>query len=98
MQQTFRHGRRAIARQRKSPDNRSVRAAAAAAARYNKRHQTGDLALIPPEKECPKPSVTYSLLISESVYQLVVAIERLIRWFCKAVLPGCKRFYWCLRW
>lgn len=52
----------------------------------------------PPEKECPKPSVTYSLLISESVYKLVVAIERLIRWFCKAVLPGCKRFYWCLRW
>ncbi|HEY5738095.1 MAG TPA: hypothetical protein VIW27_00145 [Gammaproteobacteria bacterium] len=98
MQQAFRHGRRAIARQRKSPDNRRIRAAAAAAARYNQRHQTGDLALRPPEKECPKPSVTYSLLISESVYKLVVAIERLIRWFCKAVLPGCKRFYWCLRW
>jgi len=52
----------------------------------------------PPQKEYSPSSVTYSLLISESVYKLVVAIERLIRWFSKTVLPGCILLYWCLRW
>jgi len=52
----------------------------------------------PPDKEYSNSSVTYSMLISESVYRLVVVIERLIRWFSKTLLPGCRLFYWCLRW
>lgn len=51
-----------------------------------------------PEKEYQYSPVTCSMLISESVYKMVVAIERLVRWFSKTVLPGCILFYWCLRW
>ena len=42
-------------------------------------------------------SVTYSLLISESVYRLVVVVERLIRWVVRSVIRPCMFIYWCLR-
>ena len=38
------------------------------------------------------------MMISESVYKLVVVIDRLLRRLSKHVLPGCKWYYWCLRW
>ena len=39
-----------------------------------------------------------SMLISESVYKLVVLIEGLIRWFNKTIMPTARLIYWCLRW
>jgi len=50
-----------------------------------------------PDNQIPTSSVTYSMLISESVYKVVVGIERIIRWFTKAVLRPCLFLYWCLR-
>lgn len=50
------------------------------------------------DEELPSSSVTYSMLISESVYKLVVVVERLIRWFNKAVLRPCVVYYRFLRW
>lgn len=38
-----------------------------------------------PDDRFPSSSVTLSMLISESVYRLVVIIERSIRWFAKHV-------------
>lgn len=46
----------------------------------------------------PTSSVTLSMLISESVYKLVVIVERLIRWFNKTIMPNVRVIYWCLRW
>ena len=51
-----------------------------------------------PQNEPPSSSVTYSMLISESVYRLVVAIERILRWFARRVLPPVMLLIWCLRW
>ena len=42
-----------------------------------------------PDKQFPSSSVTLSMLISESVYKVVVGIERIIRWVTKAVLRPC---------
>ena len=50
------------------------------------------------DDELPSSSVTYSMLISESVYKLVVVIERLIRWFNKALLRPGLVYYRFLRW
>ena len=51
-----------------------------------------------PDNEPSTSSVTYSMLISESVYRLVVAIERCLRWFAKHILPPVMLLVWCLRW
>ncbi len=50
------------------------------------------------DEEMPSSSVTYSMLISESVYKLVVIVERLIRWFDRAVLRPAMVYYRFLRW
>lgn len=52
----------------------------------------------PREDRFPSSTVTLSMLISESVYRLITAIERLIRWFNKAVLRPCRLFFRCLHW
>ena len=51
-----------------------------------------------PGKQIPSSSVTFSMLISESVYKLVVGIERIIRWLSKAVFKPCLAQFRCLRW
>jgi len=51
-----------------------------------------------PDNEPPTSSVTYSMLISESVYRLVVVIERGLRWSSKRVLPPVMLLIWWLRW
>jgi len=38
------------------------------------------------------------MLISESVYKLVVCIERIYRWFSRAILRPCLILLHCLRW
>jgi len=48
--------------------------------------------------EQPRSSLTLSMLISESVYKLVVVIERLLRWFDINVMQSLRVIYWCLRW
>lgn len=40
-----------------------------------------------PDDRFPSSTVTYSMLISESVYRLVVLVERLIRWSERATRP-----------
>ena len=40
-----------------------------------------------PEEPVPRTPLTISMLISESVYRLVVLIERLILWCEKATRP-----------
>ncbi|NCF36515.1 MAG: hypothetical protein GWP56_09020 [Gammaproteobacteria bacterium] len=50
-----------------------------------------------PDNKPRASSVTYSLLISESVYRLVVVVERVIRWFIKSVIRPCMFIVWCLR-
>jgi hypothetical protein len=51
-----------------------------------------------PDKGVPTSSVTYSMLISETVYKVIVVIERIIRWVTKAVLRPCLLLIWCLIW
>ncbi len=46
----------------------------------------------------PSSSVSISMLISETVYKLVVVVERLIHWLTKAVLRPCLILVHCLRW
>ena len=50
-----------------------------------------------PDNKPPTSSVTYSLMISESVYRLVVVVERIIRWFIKSVIRPSMYICWCLR-
>lgn len=38
-----------------------------------------------PEDRFPSSTVTIAMLISESVYRLVVIVERSIRWFAKHI-------------
>jgi hypothetical protein len=38
-----------------------------------------------PEDRCHGPSLTLSMLISESVYRLIVVVERMIRWCLRTV-------------
>lgn len=40
-----------------------------------------------PQEPVPRTALTLSMLISESVYRLVVIVERLIRWSEKATRP-----------
>jgi len=49
-----------------------------------------------PDDQYPTSSVTYAMLISESVYKLVVVIERIIRWVSKTVIRPCRYLFWCL--
>lgn len=51
-----------------------------------------------PDKQYPTSSVTYSMLISEAVYRMVVGIERIIRWFAKTVLRPYLFLFRCLFW
>ena len=60
--------------------------------------QTGGYPVNAPGKQIPSSSVTFSMLISESVYKLVVGIERIIRWLSKAVFKPCLAQFRCLRW
>jgi hypothetical protein len=52
----------------------------------------------PPDYKNPSSSVSIAMLISESVYKLVVIIERIIRRVSKTVVPPCRLLFWCLRW
>jgi hypothetical protein len=50
------------------------------------------------DEDLPGSSVTYAMLISESVYRLVVLVERIIRWIDKAIFRPCLLYYRFLRW
>jgi hypothetical protein len=60
--------------------------------------QTGDTLVNGPNNQLPTSSVTYSMLISETVYKVVVGIERIIRWVTKAVIRPCLAQFRCLLW
>ena len=60
--------------------------------------QTGDTLVNVPNKQFPSSSVTFSMLISEEVYKLVLGIERVIRWVTKSVLRPCLAQFRCLLW
>ena len=51
-----------------------------------------------PEDKGPHSSLALSLLISETVYQLVLVVERVIRWGVKYLLRPCRLQYRCLFW
>ena len=52
----------------------------------------------PQEDRFPNSTVTISMLISESTYRLITAIERLIRWFIVAVVRPCRLHFRWLHW
>ncbi len=52
----------------------------------------------PREERTPTPSLTLSMLISESTYKLITAIERIIRWFIVAVVRPCRLHFRWLHW
>jgi len=62
------------------------------------RERTRDTIMDNPKNQIPDSSVTISMLISETVYKLVVVIERMIRWFTKAVLRPYLFLFRCLIW
>lgn len=66
--------------------------------RVNVGPQPGDAPVDDPKNQLPSSSVTISMLISESVYKLVVVVERIIRWFNKAVLRPYLFLFRCLVW
>jgi len=45
-----------------------------------------------------KSPLPLSMLISESVYKLVLVIEHILQWFNKKIMPELRLIYWCLRW
>jgi len=49
-----------------------------------------------PDNRFPTSSVTISMLISETVYKMVVGIERIIRWFIKSVFRPYLFLFRCL--
>ena len=51
-----------------------------------------------PEKQRPTSSVTIAMLISETVYKLIVLIERMLRWNMKFVVRPCLLQIRCLLW
>ena len=51
-----------------------------------------------PDDRFPNSSVTLSMLISESVYRLVVIVERLILWFIKNLYRPYLFLFRCLVW
>lgn len=60
--------------------------------------QTGDKLVNVPDRQYPSSSVSFSMLISETVYKGVVGIERIIRWLVKAVFKPCLAQFRCLLW
>ena len=57
-----------------------------------------NLTVDPREDRFPSSTVTISMLISESTYKLITAIERLIRWFNVAVIRPCRLHFRWLHW
>jgi hypothetical protein len=51
-----------------------------------------------PEDRGPHSPLTFSLLIAETVYRLVVIVERVIRWIAQTVLRPCRQQFRCLFW
>lgn len=51
-----------------------------------------------PGNQFPSSSVTYSMLVSESVYKLVVVIERTLRWATRTVFRPALLLFWFVRW
>jgi len=51
-----------------------------------------------PEDRGPHSPLTFSLLIAETVYRLVVIVERVIRWIAQTVLRPCRLQFRCLFW
>lgn len=49
-----------------------------------------------PEDRFPTSTVTLSMLISESVYKLILVIERVIRWLLRAVIRPYLFLFRCL--
>jgi len=49
-----------------------------------------------PHDRLPRSSLTLSMLTSESVYRLVVIVERLIRWFVRNVYRPYLFLFRCL--
>lgn len=60
--------------------------------------RTGDADVRPPDKQIPSSSVTIAMLISETVYKIIVIIERIIRWFIRAILRPYLFLFRCLIW
>ena len=50
------------------------------------------------ENQQPTSSVTFSMMISETVYKVVVFIERVVRWFATTILRPCLLQLRCLFW
>jgi hypothetical protein len=78
--------------------NPMIPAGAASGLESYDRNQTGGTAVNMPNNQQPTSSVTYSMLISESVYKLVVVIERIVRWVSKVILRPCLLQFRCLFW
>ena len=57
-----------------------------------------NLTVDPREDRFPSSTVTISMLISESTYKLITAIERIIRWFNVAVIRPCRLHFRWLHW
>jgi hypothetical protein len=58
----------------------------------------GDTAVSFPQKQRPTSSVTFSMLVSETVYKLVMLVERILRWMTKFIFHPCILQYRCLFW
>ena len=58
---------------------------------------TGVTLVKQPDDQYSTSSVSYAMLISESVYKLVVVIERIIWWTSKYVIRPGRYLIWCLR-
>ncbi len=50
------------------------------------------------QEPAPRSPLTLSMLTSEAVYKLIVAVERSIRWFNREVIRPGILLIWCLRW
>jgi hypothetical protein len=51
-----------------------------------------------PDDRPPTSTVTLAMLISESVYRLIVLIERTLRWLTKFLFRPCLLHFRCLFW
>ena len=51
-----------------------------------------------PHKHGPSASLSLAMLISETVYKLVLLVERSLRWLAKFVLRPCLLQLRCLFW
>ena len=60
-------------------------------------NQIGGTLVKPPDDQYPTSSVSYSMMISESIYKMVVVIERIIWWVSKNIIRPCRILFWCLR-